>query len=83
MTKEHSQSVQIKAEKCRNGGAISSFFNAELDALAKRTVTYLKNDSNVDNKSLKPAALCEILALRRAAEHVEGIPGKISRAVKK
>jgi hypothetical protein len=29
--KEHSRGVQIKAEKRRNSGAISSFFNAELD----------------------------------------------------
>jgi hypothetical protein len=35
-TKEHNQGVQIKAEKRRNSGVISSF---ELDVLAMRTVT--------------------------------------------
>jgi len=36
---EHSKNDQIKAEKCRNSGAISSFSNAELGVLAQRTVT--------------------------------------------
>ncbi|VAW86672.1 hypothetical protein MNBD_GAMMA18-973 [hydrothermal vent metagenome] len=39
VTKEHSEKVQIKAAKRWNGGSISSFANAEMRLLTKRTVT--------------------------------------------
>jgi len=36
---EHSKNDQIKAEKCRHSGAVSSFSNAEMGVLAQRAVT--------------------------------------------
>jgi len=38
VTKAHSEKVQIKAAKRWNGGSISSFANAEMRLLTKRTV---------------------------------------------